>query len=172
MAQPSSVTTKSAQMSYLSRFAKENDGPKSSDAVPPPPTAPTAAPSETSVTLEDQVMRQLTTLSNAQCRRAEAGLSLLLKKATVDPADRNLEIFLNGNPTGVPVVSFLWNLQQPTKKLSAVELNLVGALNLPEHLVSNKDGKNKIVQKTSSGSDPQGGKQGDSASTKRQWTAI
>ena len=92
----------------------------------------------------NNVLKSLLVLSSSKYKRCEKIIDFIKKSDNVF-IDNNQTLNLDGTPTSVSVVSFLYNLQQPTKKLSNSDYyKLLEALKLTGEEVINSNAKAAI----------------------------
>lgn len=94
--------------------------------------------------VKNSVFESLKTLSAAQTAKSAAIFDRIIQNSKVH-IDADGKITLDGFPTRTHASAFLYNLQQPMKKLSDAEkteyTSILSPLQLPDHLVSNKIAK-------------------------------
>ncbi len=90
------------------------------------------------------VFESLQALSAAQSAKSRNIFNRIMQHSNVH-IDTDGKITLHGTPTRIHASSFLYNLQQPMKKLTESERNdynsILSELQLPDHLVPNKIAK-------------------------------
>ena len=90
----------------------------------------------------DSIMSEVELMEENKIQRAEIILNKILSSETVSIEDQSGFLHIEDKPMRVKVSTFLYNLQQPTKKIDlAVHTNILHELKIPPHLVSNTHAK-------------------------------
>ena len=90
----------------------------------------------------DSIMSEVELMEENKIQRAEIILNKILSSETVSIEDPSGFLHIEDKPMRVKVSTFLYNLQQPTKKIDlAVYTNILHELKIPPHLVSNTHAK-------------------------------
>ena len=104
--------------------------------------------------LNARIIQELGTLKEGQLRKSK----IILDKFNESPNigyDEKQNITIDGNSTSTPIASFLYNLQQPTKKLDVkFYSSVLTRLNVGSHLIPNKYAK-EIVENFQQSSRPE-----------------
>lgn len=96
----------------------------------------------TEKTVRDMVFHNLSSLQTpGQIRKSELILDQILNSDRLE-IDTNGQLTLDGTKIGVETSTFLYDIQQPTKKIdTAAYTSVLNQLSLPSHLVGNKYAK-------------------------------
>ena len=90
----------------------------------------------------DSIMSEVELMEENKIQRAEIILNKILSSETVSIEDPSGFLYIEDKPMRVKVSTFLYNLQQPTKKIDlAVYTNILHELKIPPHSVSNTHAK-------------------------------
>ena len=115
----------------------------------------------------DSIMSEVELMEN-KIQRAEIILNKILSSETVSIEDPSGFLHIEDKPMRVKVSTFLYNLQQPTKKIDlAVYTNILHELKIPPHLVSNTHAK-KVLKEVYSDEKEEETKQIQGESEKQQ----
>ena len=129
----------SAHLSYLHRF---RSSPEDSESR----TNPTTEETKTNKNQTESILKQIEILDPNKFKRAN-GLLTLIEKSDRIKITENDFIQIDDNTTNVKVSEFLFNLQQPTKKINTgIYGPIIKAINATEDLVINSQGK-KLLEK-------------------------
>ena len=129
----------SAHLSYLHRF---RSSPEDSESR----TNPTTEETKTNKNQTESILKQIEILDPNKFKRAN-GLLTLIEKSDRIKITENDFIQIDDNTTNVKVSEFLFNLQQPTKKINTgIYGPILKAINATEDLVINSQGK-KLLEK-------------------------
>ena len=110
--------------------------------------------------LKDDIFKQISTLNDNQKKKSDFIFSQIEKSEKLIIDDDGI-LHVEGAPTGLPVSTFLYTLQQPNKKFNEkLYKTILNYMNVPEHLVANAVAKRILrgeeeeepVQKTPIGS--------------------
>lgn len=88
----------------------------------------------------DEIIRQISFLESGKLSRAKIILNAINQSPRLQVNEQQ-RFMLDGQPTGVSVAEFLYNTQQPTKKLTSDYPKILSALNIGQHLVINTNAK-------------------------------
>ena len=111
-------------------------------------TRETIDPTELSKVKADKILQNLNVLAPAKFTRTETIVSLIEESKKV-VIDENEIFIVDGTATGINVPIFLYDLQQPPKKLSnPVYFKILEVLNIKEDLVINRNAKIAIRKRT------------------------
>jgi len=127
------ISATGKQLSILQRFKTQKKLPEEPEPIVVP-----------AKTLKETVFDSLVTLTDAQKRKSD----LIYDSIETSPRlslDNNGQIQIDNSPTGLFVGTFLYELQQPTKKLDKVYEPILKDIGIAEHLVANKFAKQIIV---------------------------
>lgn len=116
------IRSKANQLHFLSRFTKHEENSENEPFVP--------------LVIKQKTMKELTSFSPSQLTKA----SLIYDRLVADTdysVDNSGFIVFKNNPLSINTSTWLHNIQQPRKVLTADELQIVKHLKLPEHLVAN-----------------------------------
>ena len=95
------------------------------------------------------IISEVELMEENKIQRAEIILNKILSSETVSIEDPSGFLHIEDKPMRVKVSTFLYNLQQPTKKIDlAVYTNILHDLKIPPHLVSNTDAKKVLNEFT------------------------
>ena len=95
-------------------------------------------------TLAESILGELTALSASQQVKSKHILKKIFDHRQVS-IDMSGGLTVDGKAIGLSVATFLWDLQQSTKKLKkSIHETVLKMLLLPEHLVANKDAKDVL----------------------------
>ena len=95
----------------------------------------------------DSIMSEVELMEENKIQRAEIILNKILSSETVSIEDPSGFLHIEDKPMRVKVSTFLYNLQQPTKKIDlAVYTNILHELKIPPHLVSNTHAKKVLKE--------------------------
>jgi hypothetical protein len=95
-------------------------------------------------TLAESILGELTALSASQQVKSKHILKKIFDHRQVS-IDMSGGLTVDGKAIGLSVATFLWDLQQSTKKLkNSIHETVLKMLLLPEHLVANKDAKDVL----------------------------
>lgn len=125
---------------YLSVLQDYISGSPSEDQLQ---RARTLAVKPPEVTIEETILEELklSSLTANQLAKCKFVLQQILDNSRVN-VDMSGGLTIDGRAIGVRAVNFLWDLQQPNKKLNKPLLETVlKILLLPEHMVVNKQAK-------------------------------
>ena len=129
----------SAHLSYLHRF---RSSPEDSESR----TNPTTEETKTNKNQTESILKQIEILDPNKFKRAN-GLLTPIEKSDRIKITENDFIQIDDNTTNVKVSEFLFNLQQPTKKINTgIYGPILKAINATEDLVINSQGK-KLLEK-------------------------
>ena len=129
----------SAHLSYIHRF---RSSPEDSESI----TNPTTEETKTNKNQTESILKQIEILDPNKFKRAN-GLLTLIEKSDRIKITENDFIQIDDNTTNVKVSEFLFNLQQPTKKINTgIYGPILKAINATEDLVINSQGK-KLLEK-------------------------
>ena len=129
----------SAHLSYIHRF---RSSPEDSESR----TNPTTEETKTNKNQTESILKQIEILHPNKFKRAN-GLLTLIEKSDRIKITENDFIQIDDNTTNVKVSEFLFNLQQPTKKINTgIYGPILKAINATEDLVINSQGK-KLLEK-------------------------
>ena len=124
----------SAHLSYIHRF---RSSPEDSESI----TNPTTEETKTNKNQTESILKQIEILDPNKFKRAN-GLLTLIEKSDRIKITENDFIQIDDNTTNVKVSEFLFNLQQPTKKINTgIYGPILKAINATEDLVINSQGK-------------------------------
>ena len=124
----------SAHLSYIHRF---RSGPEDAESRKNPTTEET----KTNKNQAESILKQIEILDPNKFKRAN-GLLTLIEKSDRIKITENDFIQIDDNTTNVKVSEFLFNLQQPTKKINTgIYGPILKAINATEDLVINSQGK-------------------------------
>ena len=111
-------------------------------------TRETTDPTELSKVHADKILQNLNMLARAKYTRTEKIVNLIKELKKVD-IDGNENFIVDGTATGINVPIFLYDLQQPTKKINNPDyFKIIEALNMKEDLVINSNAKIAIRKRT------------------------
>ena len=141
-----SVQHTGAQFSFLNRMRpKENTKKEYQEILD---TRETIDPTELSKKIANRILQNLNVLAPAEFTRTEKIVSLI-KESKKFVIDENENFIVDGTATGVNDPIFLYNLQQPLKKLSNPDyFKILGVLDIKENLVINRNAKIAIRKRT------------------------
>ena len=95
----------------------------------------------------DSIMSEVELMEENKIQRAEIILNKILSSETVSIEDPSGFLHIEDKPMRVKVSTFLYNLQQPTKKIDlAVYTNILHELKIPPHLVSDTHAKKVLKE--------------------------
>ena len=95
--------------------------------------------------LTESILGQLQVLKDKKFVRAKTVLEIIENSERVTINSDNEVIYVDKVPTGLKAAIFLYDIQQPTKKLhNPVFINILTALNLNENLVINRNAKHAV----------------------------
>ena len=94
------------------------------------------------------ILGQLQVLEDKKFVRAKTVLEIIKNSERVTKNRDNEVIYVDKVPTGLKATIFLYDIQQPTKKLhNPAFINILTALNLNEYLVINRNGNTRFSQR-------------------------
>ena len=129
----------SAHLSYIHRFRSSPEDAESRKN-------PTTEETKTNKNQTESILKQIEILDPNKFKRAN-GLLTLIEKSDRIKITENDFIQIDDNTTNVKVSEFLFNLQQPTKKINTgIYGPILKAINATEDLVINSQGK-KLLEK-------------------------
>ena len=124
----------SAHLSYIHRFRSSPEDAESRKN-------PTTEETKTNKNQAESILKQIEILDPNKFKRAN-GLLTLIEKSDRIKITENDFIQIDDNTTNVKVSEFLFNLQQPTKKINTgIYGPILKAINATEDLVINSQGK-------------------------------
>ena len=140
------VEHRGAQFSFLNRMRpNENTDKENQETFD---TRETTDPTELSKVHADKILQTLNMLAPPKFTRTEKIVNLINESKNVI-IDENENFIVDGTATGINVPIFLYDLQQPTKKLSNPDyFKILEALNIKEDLVINSNAKTAIRKRT------------------------
>ena len=109
------VQHRGAQFSFLNRMRPNENTDKENQEILD--TRETTDPTELSKVHADKVLQNLNMLAPAKYTRTEKIVNLIKESKKVD-IDGNENFIVDGAATGINVPIFLYDLQQPTKKIN------------------------------------------------------
>ena len=140
------VQHRSAQFSFLNRMRPNESTNKEYQEILD--TRETIDPTELSKMKADKILQNLNVLVPAKFTRTEKIVSLIKESKKV-VIDENENFIVDGTATGINVPIFLYDLQQPTKKLSNPDyFKILEVLIIKEDLVINRNAIRKRTQRT------------------------
>ena len=140
------VQHRGAQFSFLNRMRQNKNTNKEYQEILD--TRETIDPTELSKVKADKILQNPNVLAPAKFTRTEKIVSLIKESKKV-VIDENENIIVDGTATGINVPIFLYDLQQPTKKLSNPDyFKTLEVLNIKEDLVINRNAKIAIRKRT------------------------
>ena len=93
----------------------------------------------------ESVLGQLQVLEDKKFVRAKTVLEIIENSERITINRDNVVIYVDKVPTGLKAAIFLYDIQQPTKKLhNPAFINILTALNLNENLVINRNAKHAV----------------------------
>ena len=111
-------------------------------------TRETTDPTELSKVHADKILQNFNMLAPAKFIRTEKIVNLIKESKKV-VIDENEDFIVDGAATGINVPIFLYDLQQPTKKINNLDyFKILEALNIKEDLVINRNAKIAIRKRT------------------------
>ena len=129
----------SAHLSYIHRFRSSPEDAESRKN-------PTTEETKTNKNQAESILKQIEILDPNKFKRAN-GLLTLIEKSDRIKITENDFVQIDDNTTNVKVSEFLFNLQQPTKKINTgIYGPILKAINATEDLVINSQGK-KLLEK-------------------------
>ena len=140
------VQNRGAQFSFLNRMQPIENTDKENPGILD--TRETTDPTELSKVHADKTLQNLNMLAPAKFTRTEKIVNLfkVSKKIVID---KNENFIVDGTATGRIVPIFLYDLQQPTKKLNNADyFKILEPLNIKEDLVINSNDKIAIQKRT------------------------
>ena len=141
-----SVQHTGAQFSFLNRMRPNENTNKEYQEILD--TKETIDPTELSKKTANKILQNLNVLGPAKFTRTEKIVSLIKESKKV-VIDENENFIVDGTATGINVPIFLYDLQQPTKKLSNPNyFKILEVLNIKEDLVINRNAKFAIRKRT------------------------
>ena len=142
----SRVQHRGAQFSFLNRMLPiENTDKENQENLD---TRETTDPTELSKVHADKILQNLNMLAPAKFTRTEKIINLIKESKKV-VIDENKNFIVDGAATGKNVPIFLYDLQQPTKKINNPDyFKILEALNIKEDLVINSNAKIAIRKRT------------------------
>ena len=103
----------------------------------------------------DSIKSEVELIEENKIQRAEIILNKIFSSETVSIEDPSGFLYIEDKPMRVKASTFLYNLQQPTKKIDlAVYTNLLHELKMPPHLLSNTHAK-KVLKEVFSNDEKQ-----------------
>ena len=140
------VQHRGAQFSFLNRMRPNENTNKEYQEILD--TRETIEPTELSKVKADKILQNLKVLAPAKFTRTEKIVSLIKGSKKV-VLDENENFIVDGTATGINVPIFLYDLQQPTKKLINPDFfKILEVLNIKEDLVINRNAKIAIRKRT------------------------
>ena len=116
----------------------------------------------------DSIMSEVELMEEIKIQRAEIIFNKIFSSETVSNEDPSGFLHIEDKPMRVKVSTFLYSLQQPTKKIDlAVYTNLLHEIKIPRHLVSNTHAK-KVLKKVYSDKEKQEETEQSQGESKRQ----
>ena len=111
-------------------------------------TSETTDPTELSKVHADKIFQNLTILVPSKFTRTEKIVNVIKESKKV-VIGKNENFIVDGTATGINVPTFLYDLQQPTKKINNPDyFKILEALNIKEDLVINGNAKIAIRKRT------------------------
>lgn len=96
------------------------------------------------VTMAENILGDLIALTASQQVKSKHILKKIFENSNVN-IDMSGGLVVDGKAIGLNAATFLWDIQQPTKKLDkATHEIMLKKLLLPEHLLGNKDAKDIV----------------------------
>ena len=140
------VQHRGAQFSFLNRMrANENNDKENQEILD---TRETTDPTELSKVHADKILQNLNMLAPPKITRTEKIVNLIKESKNV-VIDEKENFIVVRTATGINVPIFLYNLQQPTKKINNPDyFKILEALNITEDLVINSNAKIAIWKRT------------------------
>ena len=140
------VQHRGAQFSFLNRIRpNENTDKENQETFD---TRETIDPTELSKVHAVKILQNLNKLAPPKFARTEKIVNLIKESKNV-VIDENENFIVDGTATGINVPIFLYDLQQPTKKLSNPDyFKILEALNIKEDLAINSNAKTAIRKGT------------------------
>ena len=146
------VQHRGAQFSFLNRMRPNENTNKEYQEILV--TRETIDPTELSKVKADKIFQNLNVLAPAKFIRTEKTVSLIKESKKV-VIDENENFIVDGTATGINVPIFLYDWQQPTKKLSNTDcVKILEVLNIKEDLVINRNAKIAIRKRTQRTAEP------------------
>ena len=140
------VQHRGAQFSFLNRMRPNENTDKENQEILD--TRETSDPTELSKVHADKILQNLNMLAPAKFTRTEKIVNLIKESKKV-VIDENENFIVDGAETGINVPIFLYDLQQPTKKINNPDyFKILEALNIKEDLVINSNAKIAIRKRT------------------------
>ena len=140
------VQHRGAQFSFSNRMRPNENTDKENQEILD--TRETTDPTELSKVHADKILQNLNMLAPAKYTRTEKKVNLIKESKKVD-IDGNENFIVDGTATGINVPIFLYDLQQPTKKINNPDyFKIIEALNIKEELVINSNAKIAIRKRT------------------------
>ena len=140
------VQHRGAQFSFLNRMRPNENTEKENQEIMD--TRETTDPTELSKVHADKILQNLNMLASAKFTRTEKIVNLIKESKKV-VIDENENFIVDGTATGINVPIFLYDLQQPTKKINNPDyFKILEALNIKEDLVINSNAKTAIRKRT------------------------
>ena len=121
------------QLSILQRYAK----PQQMDGMDQIHTAPVRQ------TVKEMVMGSLLTFNEGQKKRSSHIYDKLTENEHLS-IDNNGHIEIDAVTSGLLMSTFLYDIQQPTKRLQPIHEDILNHLGIPDHVVANKEAKTII----------------------------
>ena len=141
-----SVQHTGAQFSFLNRMQRNENTKKGYQEILD--TRETIDLTELSKKIANEILQNLNVLAPAKFTRKEKLVSLTKESKKV-VIDKNENFIVDGTATGINVPILLYDLQQPTKKLSNPDyFKILEVLDIKEDLVINRNAKIAIEKRT------------------------
>ena len=135
-----------AQFSFLSRMLPNENTDKENKEILD--TRETTDPTELSKVHAVKILQNLNMLAPAKYIKTEKIVNLIKESKNIDIGEKE-NLIVDGTATGINVPIFLYDLQQPTKKINNPDyFKILEALNLKEDLVINSNAKVSIRKRT------------------------
>ena len=140
------VQHRGAQFSFLNRMRPNENNDKENQEILD--TRETTDPTELSKVHADKILQTLNMLAPPKFTRTEKIVNLIKESKNV-VIDEKENFIVDGTATGINVPIFLYDLQQPTKKINNPDyFKILEALNIKEDLVINNNAKIAIRKRT------------------------
>ena len=140
------VQHRGAQFSFLNRMRPNENNDKENQEILD--TRETNDPTELLKVQADKILQNLNMLAPPKFTRMEKIVNLIKESKNV-VIDEKENFIVDGTATGINVSIFLYDLQQPTKKIDNPDyFKILEALNIKEDLVINSNAKIAIRKRT------------------------
>ena len=140
------VQHRGAQFSFLNRMRPNENHDKENQEILD--TRETTDPIELSKVHAEKILQNLNMLAPPKFTRTEKTVNLIKESENV-VIDEKENFIVDGTATGINVPIFLYDLQQPTRKINNPDyFKILEALNIKEDLVINSNAKIAIRKRT------------------------